>query len=106
LDIKNEALIPSFLNQIGFVKDLVQLRYAVMVNGVTGLAVNKIDVLDGFEQVKVGVRYRLDGTVVDTPPGAIFEMILFLNSKNLFFLQQTWRTGPDWRWSTPPSPAG
>lgn len=43
--------------------DLVQLRYSVMVNGVTELIMMKSDVLDGFETIKACVAYRLpDGT--------------------------------------------
>ena len=43
--------------------DLVQLRYYVMVNGVTELIMMKSDVLDGFETIKACVAYRLpDGS--------------------------------------------
>ena len=44
-------------------RDLVQLRYSVMVNGVTELIMMKSDVLDGFETIKACVAYRLpDGS--------------------------------------------
>ena len=43
--------------------DLVQLRYSIMVNGVTELIMMKSDVLDGFETIKACVAYRLpDGS--------------------------------------------
>ena len=43
--------------------DLVQLRYSVMVNGVTELIMMKSDVLDGIETIKACVAYRLhDGS--------------------------------------------
>lgn len=43
--------------------DLVQLKYSVMVNGVTELIMMKSDVLDGFDTIKACVAYRLkDGT--------------------------------------------
>jgi adenylosuccinate synthase len=43
--------------------DLVALRYAVRLNGITSLALTKLDVLSAFEEVPVCVRYRLrDGT--------------------------------------------
>jgi adenylosuccinate synthase len=46
--------------------DLVALRYAVRVNGVTSLALTKLDVLSAFSELPVCVRYRLpDGT--ETP---------------------------------------
>jgi adenylosuccinate synthase len=46
--------------------DLVALRYAVRLNGLTSLALTKIDVLSSFDELQVCVRYRLpDGT--ETP---------------------------------------
>jgi adenylosuccinate synthase len=46
--------------------DLVALRYAVRLNGITELALTKLDVLSVFEELKVCVAYRLpDGT--ETP---------------------------------------
>lgn len=43
--------------------DLVQLKYSIMVNGVTQLIMMKSDVLDGFDTVKACVAYKLaDGT--------------------------------------------
>jgi adenylosuccinate synthase len=41
--------------------DCVMLRLAVRLNSLTELALTKLDVLDGFEQVKVCTGYRLDG---------------------------------------------
>jgi adenylosuccinate synthase len=37
------------------------VRYAARVNGLTGLAVTKLDVLDSFPEIPVGVAYELDG---------------------------------------------
>jgi adenylosuccinate synthase len=46
--------------------DLVALRYAVRVNGMTSLALTKLDVLSEFDELPVCVRYRLrDGS--ETP---------------------------------------
>jgi adenylosuccinate synthase len=43
--------------------DLVALRYAVRLNGITSLALTKLDVLSSFDELQVCVRYRLpDGT--------------------------------------------
>ena len=41
--------------------DLVVLRHAVRVNGITGLALLKLDVLTGLDEVKVCVGYRVGG---------------------------------------------
>ncbi len=48
--------------------DLVALKYAIMINGVTDLVMMKGDVLDGFETIKVCTAYTKDGeTVTDMP---------------------------------------
>jgi adenylosuccinate synthase len=39
--------------------DLVALRYAVRLNGITSLALTKLDVLSAFDELQVCVRYRL-----------------------------------------------
>jgi adenylosuccinate synthase len=38
--------------------DIVALRYAARINGLTALAVTKLDVLSGFDRIKVAMRYR------------------------------------------------
>ena len=49
--------------------DLVALRFAVRVNGITSLALTKIDVLSDFPEIPVCVRYRLpDGSETDEFP--------------------------------------
>ncbi|GAC1342928.1 MAG: adenylosuccinate synthase [Myxococcales bacterium] len=41
--------------------DALVLRYAARVNGLSGLAVTKLDVLTGFEKILIAVQYRLPG---------------------------------------------
>lgn len=41
--------------------DIPQLRYAIMVNGVTEICMTKLDVLNIFERIRAAVRYRKDG---------------------------------------------
>lgn len=48
--------------------DLPQLRYSIMLNGVTQLAVTKIDVLNQFEEIKMATAYRYDGKTSDQLP--------------------------------------
>jgi adenylosuccinate synthase len=48
--------------------DLVQLRYAIMINGVTELAMMKSDVLGIFEHIQVCTHYIIDGQKVDEFP--------------------------------------
>ena len=43
--------------------DLVSLRYAARINGLTGIALTRLDILSGLNELKLCVRYRLpDGT--------------------------------------------
>ncbi len=44
--------------------DGVLLRYAAEINGLDGLVLTKLDVLSGFETVKIAVEHREDGSVV------------------------------------------
>lgn len=55
--------------------DLVALRYAVMINGVTRLIMMKGDVLDTFDTIKICVAYRINGEVVEEFPYEIDETI-------------------------------
>ena len=48
--------------------DLVQLNYALQLNGATELALTKLDVLDGMETIRVCVAYELDGERLERPP--------------------------------------
>jgi adenylosuccinate synthase len=48
--------------------DLVALKYAVMVDGVTGLIMMKSDVMDDFDVVKVATAYKVGGEIVDHLP--------------------------------------
>jgi len=48
--------------------DAVLVRQAVAVGGVTGIALTKLDVLDGFEAVQICTGYRLDGKKLDYLP--------------------------------------
>ncbi len=44
------------------------VRYATRVNGLTGLAVTKLDVLDSFAEIPVGIKYRLAGQECEEMP--------------------------------------
>ncbi len=51
--------------------DLVAVKYAVEANGLTGLALTKADVLQGFDHIKVCTSYRLGGsTIYELPSSA------------------------------------
>src|SRR5688572_13876 len=48
--------------------DAVLVRQTVLTSGIDGLALTKLDILDGFPEIKVCVGYRLDGARIDYLP--------------------------------------
>jgi len=50
--------------------DAVLVRQTVKVSGISGIALTKLDVLDGLENIKIAVAYRLDGERIDYLPAA------------------------------------
>ena len=50
--------------------DAVLVRRAVRVGGISGLALTKLDVLDGFDELRICTGYRLDGREVRHLPAA------------------------------------
>lgn len=55
--------------------DLVALKYAVMINGVTQLIMMKSDVLDSFDTIKACVAYKVNGEITTEFPYEINEGI-------------------------------
>ena len=51
--------------------DATVVRYSARVNGLSHLAVTKLDVLDSFEEIPVGTSYQLDGARCEEFPAAI-----------------------------------
>ncbi|HEX3709429.1 MAG TPA: adenylosuccinate synthase [Pseudolabrys sp.] len=49
--------------------DAVLVRQTVRTCGIDGLALTKLDILDGFDEIKVCTGYRLDGRTIDYLPG-------------------------------------
>lgn len=54
--------------------DAVVVRYAARINGITDLAVTKLDVLDTIPQIPVCVGYRIDGEMVDDMPAGTHQL--------------------------------
>ena len=48
--------------------DLVALKRAVMINGISGLCVTKLDVLDGLPTIRMCIAYRYRGKETEFPP--------------------------------------
>jgi adenylosuccinate synthase len=69
--------------------DLVALRYAVRVNGITSLALTKLDVLSAFAELPVCVRYRLrDGSETAHFPA---------HQSDFHHAQPVWTVLPGWQ---------
>mgnify|MGYP005835762159 CR=1 FL=1 len=52
--------------------DVVMLRYATYINGFTELALTKLDILSGFDELKVAVAYELNGERLEYPPSTAY----------------------------------
>ena len=50
--------------------DAVLVRQTVKTSGISGIALTKLDILDGFPEIKVCVRYMLDGQEIDRLPAS------------------------------------
>ena len=49
--------------------DAVSLKRSLDINSVSGICITKLDVLDGLETLRIAVNYKLNGEILDTPPG-------------------------------------
>ncbi|HEX2619441.1 MAG TPA: adenylosuccinate synthase [Phototrophicaceae bacterium] len=56
--------------------DTVVLRYAAEINGFTEIVLTKLDILSGFDEVKIAVAYDLNGERLEYPPSTVEEMEL------------------------------
>lgn len=68
--------------------DLVALKYAIMINGVTKLIMMKSDVLDDFDEIKACVAYEIDGKRVEKFPYTVDNIDL----KPVYVTLPGWKT--------------
>mmetsp|Transcript_20201 Transcript_20201/g.20301 ORF Transcript_20201/g.20301 Transcript_20201/m.20301 type:complete len:516 (-) Transcript_20201:177-1724(-) len=68
--------------------DIPQLKYCAMVNGFTEVNLTKLDVLTGFEEVKIGVDYIHNGEVVTGMPASL---------KQYSDVKMRYETVPGWK---------
>jgi len=71
--------------------DAVALRRMVSLNGVSGFCVTKLDVLDGFDEIRICTAYRLDGERLEAPP---------LDVQDWARLEPVYETFPGWQESS------
>lgn len=71
--------------------DAVLLRQSVAVSGITGIALTKLDVLDGFDEIRVCTGYKLRGETLDYYPA---------NAADQAGVEAVYETMPGWHEST------
>ena len=71
--------------------DAAALKRAIIINGVSGLCITKLDVLDGLAEIKIGVGYRLGGQMLD---------ILPLDADEIAACEPVYETLPGWTETT------
>ena len=68
--------------------DVVMLRYAVSVNGLSELMLTKMDILSGLHELKLATAYEIDGEPFDYPP---------VTNEQLERAKPVYETMPGWR---------
>jgi len=71
--------------------DAAALKRAIQINGVSGLCITKLDVLDGVEELKICTGYRINGRISD---------ILPVGADDLACCEPIYETLPGWQGST------
>jgi adenylosuccinate synthase len=69
--------------------DTMVIRYAVRINGLTGIALTKLDVLSDFDTIKVCTGYTYQGKALETLPAALE---IFENCQPVYEELPGWRT--------------
>ena len=76
--------------------DAAALKRSIQINGVSGLCVTKLDVLDGVETLSLGVGYKLSGN----GEGGGFSSILPVGADELALCEPVYEEMPGWMGST------
>jgi adenylosuccinate synthase len=71
--------------------DAAALKRSIQINGVSGLCITKLDVLDEVDIIKLGVGYKVDGEVID---------ILPFGATNITACEPVYEELPGWKEST------
>jgi adenylosuccinate synthase len=71
--------------------DAAALKRSILINGISGLCITKLDVLDGLSEIRMGTGYRLRGETID---------ILPLDADDIVECEPIYETFPGWTEST------
>ncbi|MFZ3209620.1 MAG: adenylosuccinate synthase [Geobacteraceae bacterium] len=69
--------------------DALVLRYAARVNGLSGVAITKLDVLSGFDSIKICTAYSYDGQILDELPA---KLEVFEKCRPIYEEMPGWRS--------------
>jgi adenylosuccinate synthase len=69
--------------------DAVVIRYAVRVNGLTGIALTKLDVLNDFDTIRICTGYEYNGQRIDEIPA---KLEVFANCKPIYEEMPGWKS--------------
>ena len=75
--------------------DLVQVRQAVRVNGLTEIALTKLDILNGFKELPICVAYNVNGKRITEMPASLTE---YRNAKPIYETLPGWGELPENIW--------
>jgi adenylosuccinate synthase len=76
--------------------DLVQVRQAVRVNGLTEIALTKLDILNGFESLPVCVGYDVEGRILKEMPASLIQ---YRKAKPVYCTLRGWDDLPENIWN-------
>ena len=71
--------------------DAVMVRQAIITGGITGIALTKLDVLDGLSEIKICTGYKLDGKIIQRLPAG---------ARNQAAVEPIYESMPGWSGST------
>ena len=71
--------------------DAVMVKQAIITGGITGISLTKLDVLDGFAELKICVGYKLDGKILKRLPAG---------AANQAAVEPIYESMPGWQGST------
>ena len=75
--------------------DLVQVRQAVRVNGLTEIALTKLDILNGFTKLPVCIEYNINGKIVKEMPASLSQ---FRDAQPVYQVLPGWDDLPNNIW--------
>lgn len=78
--------------------DAVAMRRSIQINGVTGLCITKLDVLDGLEKLKLCIGYKTRSTTHSTPADTL--NILPVGAEDLIACEPVYKELPGWKENT------